>query len=98
MKAGSKILRHPTKVLWWNPLLEEFCSPVWINSREYQLTAAELPHKADFNNGVLGECEPHRTLLRLGQNMAHFLRGKQAGIHNDLSAGLAPELFALDDV
>jgi hypothetical protein len=30
--------------------------------------------------------------------MAHFLRGKQAGIPNDLSAGIVPELFALDDV
>lgn len=30
--------------------------------------------------------------------MAHFLRGKQAGIQTDLSAGLAPELFAIDDV
>ncbi|KAJ9234142.1 hypothetical protein DTO169E5_6719 [Paecilomyces variotii] len=29
--------------------------------------------------------------------MAHFLRGKQAGIQNDLSAGLNPELFAVDD-
>jgi syntaxin-binding protein 5 len=28
--------------------------------------------------------------------MAQFLRGKQAGIQQDLSAGLAPELFALD--
>lgn len=31
-------------------------------------------------------------------SMAHFLRGKQAGIQTDLSAGLAPELFAIDDV
>ncbi|KKZ62491.1 hypothetical protein EMCG_03104 [[Emmonsia] crescens] len=30
--------------------------------------------------------------------MAHFLRGKQSGIHGDLSAGLAPEHFMLDDV
>lgn len=30
--------------------------------------------------------------------MAHFLRGKQAGIQKDLSEGLSPELFALDDV
>lgn len=30
--------------------------------------------------------------------MAHFLRGKQAGVQNDLSAGLDPELFAVDDV
>jgi syntaxin-binding protein 5 len=30
--------------------------------------------------------------------MAHLLRGKQAGIQNDLSAGLVPELFAIDDV
>ncbi|KMP08033.1 hypothetical protein CIRG_07714 [Coccidioides immitis RMSCC 2394] len=30
--------------------------------------------------------------------MAHFLRGKQAGIQNDLSAGLFPELFMLDEV
>ncbi|EDN05118.1 conserved hypothetical protein [Histoplasma mississippiense (nom. inval.)] len=30
--------------------------------------------------------------------MAHFLRGKQSGIHGDLSAGLAPEHFVLDDV
>ncbi|KAH0537260.1 hypothetical protein FGG08_005922 [Glutinoglossum americanum] len=29
--------------------------------------------------------------------MAHFLRGKQAGIQNDLSAGLGPEVFILDD-
>jgi hypothetical protein len=30
--------------------------------------------------------------------MAHLLRGKQAGIQNDLSAGLTPECFVLDDV
>ncbi|KAI9724957.1 MAG: hypothetical protein M1812_000233 [Candelaria pacifica] len=30
--------------------------------------------------------------------MAHFLRGKQAGIQNDLSAGLDPELFCLDHI
>ncbi|KAI9799011.1 MAG: hypothetical protein M1825_004907 [Sarcosagium campestre] len=29
--------------------------------------------------------------------MAHFLRGKQAGVSNDLSAGIIPELFSLDD-
>ena len=30
--------------------------------------------------------------------MAHFLRGKQAGIQNDFSARITPDLFALDDV
>lgn len=30
--------------------------------------------------------------------MAHLLRGKQVGIQNDLSAGLAPDFFAVDDV
>lgn len=30
--------------------------------------------------------------------MTHFLRGKQAGIHNDLSAGLSSDLFVLDHV
>ncbi|KAI9771462.1 MAG: hypothetical protein M1840_002082 [Geoglossum simile] len=30
--------------------------------------------------------------------MAHFLRGKQAGIQRDLSAGLGPEVFILDDI
>lgn len=30
--------------------------------------------------------------------MAHLLRGKQAGVHKDLSSGIAPEFFALDDV
>lgn len=30
--------------------------------------------------------------------MAHFLRGKQAGIQKDLSEGLSPDLFQLDDV
>ncbi|KAI1001705.1 Lethal(2) giant larvae [Podosphaera aphanis] len=30
--------------------------------------------------------------------MAGFLRGKQAGIQNDLSAGIIPELFAPDDL
>ena len=30
--------------------------------------------------------------------MAHFLRGKQAGIKNDLSAGLDPDSFAIDQV
>ncbi|KAL2001575.1 hypothetical protein VTN02DRAFT_1575 [Thermoascus thermophilus] len=29
--------------------------------------------------------------------MAHFLRGKQAGIQNDLSEGLSPDFFDLDD-
>lgn len=32
------------------------------------------------------------------QEMAHFLRGKQAGIQKDLSEGLSPDLFLLDDV
>ncbi|KAF2122524.1 lethal giant larvae like, C-terminal-domain-containing protein [Lophiotrema nucula] len=30
--------------------------------------------------------------------MAHLLRGKQAGISNDLSAGLGPDLFVLDHI
>jgi hypothetical protein len=30
--------------------------------------------------------------------MAQFLRGKQAGIQKDLSDGLSPDLFHLDDV
>ena len=30
--------------------------------------------------------------------MAHFLRGKQAGIQNDLSGGIHSDLFVLDDV
>lgn len=30
--------------------------------------------------------------------MAHLLRGKQAGVHNDLSTGLGPDLFVLDHV
>lgn len=30
--------------------------------------------------------------------MAHLLRGKQAGISNDLSAGLDPQLFGIDDL
>lgn len=30
--------------------------------------------------------------------MAHFLRGKQAGIQRDFSAGLSSELFAVDEV
>jgi hypothetical protein len=30
--------------------------------------------------------------------MTHLLRGKQAGIQNDLSLGIAPELFVIDDV
>jgi hypothetical protein len=28
----------------------------------------------------------------------HFLRGKQAGIQNDLSFGVSPGVFMLDDV
>ena len=36
---------------------------------------------------------------RNGQaNMASFLRGKQAGIQRDFSAGLDPQLFAIDEV
>jgi hypothetical protein len=30
--------------------------------------------------------------------MAHLLRGKQAGIQSDLSMGLRPEYFVIDDV
>lgn len=31
-------------------------------------------------------------------DMAHLLRGKQAGIHGDLSASIGPESFGIDDV
>lgn len=30
--------------------------------------------------------------------MAHLLRGKQAGVQRDFSAGLDPRFFALDEV
>ncbi|KAL8962479.1 MAG: hypothetical protein Q9193_001122 [Seirophora villosa] len=30
--------------------------------------------------------------------MAHMLRGKQAGVHRDFSAGLHPQLFAIDEI
>lgn len=30
--------------------------------------------------------------------MAHFLRGKQAGIKKDLSVGIDPDFFAVDQV
>lgn len=30
--------------------------------------------------------------------MAHFLRGKQAGVQSDLSNGIAADFFVLDDV
>ncbi|KAG8630237.1 hypothetical protein KVT40_001856 [Elsinoe batatas] len=30
--------------------------------------------------------------------MSHLLRGKQAGIQNDLSAGITPDIFAVDDL
>jgi hypothetical protein len=30
--------------------------------------------------------------------MAHMLRGKQAGVQKDLSSGITPEFFGLDDV
>jgi hypothetical protein len=30
--------------------------------------------------------------------MAHLLRGKQTGIQKDLSAGITPEFFAIDNV
>ncbi|KAJ9658926.1 Lethal(2) giant larvae sro7 [Coniosporium apollinis] len=30
--------------------------------------------------------------------MAHLLRGKQAGVQSDLSAGLSPDLFAIDEI
>jgi hypothetical protein len=31
-------------------------------------------------------------------DMAHLLRGKQAGVQKDLSLGITPEFFAVDDV
>jgi len=31
-------------------------------------------------------------------NMTHLLRGKQAGVQNDLSAGLTADVFAIDDI
>lgn len=30
--------------------------------------------------------------------MTHLLRGKQAGVQGDFSAGLGPDLFAIDEV
>ena len=33
-----------------------------------------------------------------GTKMASFLRAKQAGVQRDFSAGLDPQLFAIDEV
>lgn len=45
---------------------------------------------------------PHLPAQRLSPlpppEMAQFLRGKQAGIQKDLSEGLSPDFFLLDDV
>jgi hypothetical protein len=41
--------------------------------------------------------QPHFALLQATTKMAGFLRGKQAGIQNDLSAAILPGLFAPDD-
>lgn len=38
------------------------------------------------------------VLLITSPKMAHFLRGKQAGVQGDLSTGVAPDFFVLDDV
>lgn len=37
-------------------------------------------------------------VARLSTIMAHLLRGKQAGVQKDLSLGITPEFFAIDDV
>ena len=37
-------------------------------------------------------------LSRYPLKMATFLRQKQTGVQSDLSAGIRPELFVLDDV
>jgi hypothetical protein len=41
--------------------------------------------------------QQHSFALPNFNNMAGFLRGKQAGIQNDLSASILPGLFAPDD-
>jgi hypothetical protein len=41
--------------------------------------------------------EPHGFSRSTNATMAAFLRGKQTGISNDLSASIIPELFAPDD-
>ena len=59
--------------------------------------AAE-PHSSGDDLLARSVCFSTPTITRGLANMAHFLRGKQAGIQNDLSAGLGPEVFILDDV
>jgi hypothetical protein len=36
--------------------------------------------------------------VQISTIMAHLLRGKQAGVPKDLSLGVSPEFFNLDDV
>ena len=43
------------------------------------------------------DVQPGNLSLSIIHNMAAFLRGKQAGIQGDLSAGILPGLFAPDD-
>ena len=45
----------------------------------------------------LAFCSKSGALRQLCAIMASFLRGKQAGMQNDLSAGIPPQLFAPDE-
>jgi hypothetical protein len=72
---------------------------------------ASPPHPAYARFGV-SSCQLHLTRSRPAlsprslhvleafrySEMAHLLRGKQAGVQVDLSAGVNADLFAIDDV
>ncbi|KAI2933452.1 hypothetical protein CBS147321_9561 [Aspergillus niger] len=49
------------------------------------------------DQGMAAEIDARRRLTSVSARMAHFLRGKQAGIQKDFSENLSPDLFALDD-
>jgi hypothetical protein len=73
-------------------------------------TTALLPRETEANDvsrsqlHVVPRCILATCLSFLGRSytalilMAHLLRGKQAGVQKDLSPGITPEFFAVDDV
>ncbi len=58
----------------------------------------------DSNERLVVRCQGLGSLLCNAKTkvpsdrMAHLFRGKQAGIQSDLSVGISPEVFMLDEV
>jgi hypothetical protein len=83
------LLRRPTSTPHVRPSNQQRRGAVF--------SSFDIPH---LNLNLASElpCDKGKTGRKKGEKMAGFLRARQAGIQNDLSAGIVPGMFNPDEL